>query len=95
MASAAFGGFGPRIFAVVLSGVAVTYLLIEPIYTLRIAESSSAIQLALFCVVGVTIAWGVTLLTRARQQAEESRERFHRTFAHAHIGWSWLMRRAE
>jgi PAS domain S-box-containing protein len=86
MASAAFGGLGPGIFAVALSGVAVTYLLLEPLYTLRIGESASAIQLALFCVVGVTIAWGVTLLTRARQQAEEGRERFHRTFAHAHIG---------
>jgi K+-sensing histidine kinase KdpD len=72
MASAAFGGFGPGIFAVVLSGVAVIYLLIEPVCTFRIAEPSSAIPLALFVVVGVTIAWGVTLLTRARQQAEES-----------------------
>jgi PAS domain S-box-containing protein len=86
MASPGFGGLAPGIFAVVLSGVAILYLIIEPIYTFRIAETSSAIQLVLFVVVGVTIAWGVTLLTRARQQAEESRERFHRTFAHAHIG---------
>jgi PAS domain S-box-containing protein len=41
----------------------------------------------LFGVVGVAITWGVTLLTRARWQAEESRERFHSAFADSHIGF--------
>jgi PAS domain S-box-containing protein len=87
MASAALGGFGPGIFAVLLSGVAAVYFLFEPIYSFRIADPADAIPLALFGVVGVAITWGVTLLTRARQQAEESRERFHRAFADSHIGF--------
>jgi K+-sensing histidine kinase KdpD len=73
MASAAFGGFGPGMFAVLLSGVAAVYFLFEPIYSFRITDPAAAIPLVLFGVVGAAITWGVTLLTRARQQAEESR----------------------
>src|SRR5262249_44450726 len=87
MASAALGGFGPGIFAVLLSGVSEVYFLFEPVYSFRIADPANSIPLALFGVVGVAITWGVTLLTRARQQAEESRVRFHSAFADSHIGF--------
>jgi PAS domain S-box-containing protein len=87
MASAALGGFGPGVFAVSLSVVAAVYFLFAPAYSFRIADPADAIPLALFGVVGVAITWGVTLLTRARQQAEESRERFHSAFADSHIGF--------
>src|SRR5215475_4749510 len=66
MASAALGGFGAGVFAVVLSGVSAVFFLIEPVYTFRVTDRSSAIPLVLFGFVGVTIAWGVALLTRAR-----------------------------
>jgi PAS domain S-box-containing protein len=88
MASAAWGGFGPGVFAVLLSGVAALYFLLEPLYSFRLADPAYGIPLALFGVVGVAVTWGVTLLTRARQQAEESRERFHSAFADAHIGFA-------
>ena len=87
MASAALGGFGPGILAVLLSGVAAVYFLFEPTHSFRIADPANSIPLALFGVVGVAITWGVTLLTRARQQAEENRERFHSAFADSHIGF--------
>jgi PAS domain S-box-containing protein len=88
MAGAAFGGFGPGIFAVLLSGVAAVYFLLEPLYSFTIEDPTYIIPLVLFGVVGVATTWGVTLLTRARQQAEESRERFQRAFADAHIGFA-------
>ena len=86
MASAATGGFGAGILAVLLSCLAAVYFLVEPLNSFRIADPTSTVPLALFGVVGTLITWGVTLLTRARQQAEESQERFHRAFADAHIG---------
>jgi two-component system sensor histidine kinase KdpD len=51
MAGAAFGGFGPGIFAVLLSGVAAVYVLIQPIYSFRIGDPAYTIPLALFGVV--------------------------------------------
>jgi PAS domain S-box-containing protein len=88
MVSTAFGGVGPGILAVFLSGASTAYFLIEPTYSFRIGDPLFAMPLILFGVVGFAIVWGVTLLTRARQQAEESRERFHRAFVDAHIGFA-------
>src|SRR5215467_15097759 len=58
MASAALGGFGPGIFAVLLSGVAAAYFLFEPFNSFRIADPVNAVPLVLFGVVGVAITWG-------------------------------------
>jgi PAS domain S-box-containing protein len=88
MATAAWGGFGAGIFAVLLAIFAAFYFLIEPIYTFRLGDPAYTIPLVLFGIVGSVITWGVTLLTRARQQAEESRERFHSAFVDAHIGFA-------
>jgi PAS domain S-box-containing protein len=86
MGSAAWGGFGAGIFSVLLSGLAALYVLIEPVYTFRMSDPEDLIPLVLFGFVGIAITYGVTLLIQARQQAEESRERFHTAFADSHIG---------
>jgi PAS domain S-box-containing protein len=88
MVTAAAGGFGPGIFAVLLSSFAGVFFLIEPIYSFRVGDPADTIPVILFAIVGVAIVWGVTLLNRARRQAEETRERFYRAFADAHIGFA-------
>jgi two-component system cell cycle sensor histidine kinase/response regulator CckA len=88
MVTAAYGGFWPGIFAVVLSIGAALFFVIEPVHSFRVADPFDLIPVVLFGFVGFAITWSVTLMRRSRQQAETSQERFYRAFVDARIGFA-------
>ena len=61
-----YGGFGPGVVATVLAALALTYLWLPPLYSLRIREVQDATALLLF----VAIGFAISLLNEARVRAE-------------------------
>ncbi|PYO21630.1 MAG: hypothetical protein DMD85_13575 [Candidatus Rokuibacteriota bacterium] len=61
-----YGGFGPGVVATVLAAVALTYLWLPPLYSLRIHDIQDATGLLLFVAVG----FAISLLNEARVRAE-------------------------
>ncbi|HEX3447436.1 MAG TPA: response regulator [Isosphaeraceae bacterium] len=86
--AAYLGGLGPGLLATVISALAATFFLVEPLYSFAIHSGSDAVALAVFLVVGVIISGlGESLqlarrriVTVERQRAEvalrETEERF-------------------
>ena len=64
---AIYAGFGPALFATVLSTLSLAFLFIPPQYSLNIG-ADDAIRLAVFAMVSYAIAW----VSSARRQAEEA-----------------------
>jgi len=54
---ALLGGFGPALFATLLSAAIADYLFLEPINSLAVNNTRDIVGLALFGVMGVTISW--------------------------------------
>ena len=69
--SAAFGGFGPAIFATVISTFAAAYLFIPPYYSLRIDNSVSIGILVTFVTIGIMLSLIGRRLHQLKRQAEE------------------------
>ncbi|HEX3448125.1 MAG TPA: DUF4118 domain-containing protein, partial [Isosphaeraceae bacterium] len=96
--AAYLGGLGPGLLATVISALAATFFLVEPLYSFAIHSGSDAVALAVFLLVGVIISGlGESLqlarrriVTVERQRAEEAlretEERFRGTFEHAAVG---------
>jgi K+-sensing histidine kinase KdpD len=61
-----YGGFGPGVVATVLAGVALTYLWLPPLYSLRIGDVQDVTGLLLF----IAIGFAISLLNEARVRAE-------------------------
>ena len=57
MVAAWFGGFGPGVFASLLSAALAVFFFIEPARSFAIAQSADLISLALFVATGIGIAW--------------------------------------
>ena len=61
-----YGGFGPGVVATVLAAVALTYLWMPPLYSLRIRDIQDATAVLLF----VAIGFAISLLNEARVRAD-------------------------
>ncbi len=61
-----YGGFGPGVLATLLAAVALTYLWLPPLYSLRIQDVQDASGLLLF----VAIGFAISLLNEARLRAD-------------------------
>jgi K+-sensing histidine kinase KdpD len=61
-----YGGFGPGVVATVLAALALTYLWLPPLYSLRIRDIQDATGLLVF----VAIGFAISLLSEARVRAE-------------------------
>jgi K+-sensing histidine kinase KdpD len=61
-----YGGFGPGVVATVLAALALAYLWLPPLYSLRIRDVQDATGLLLF----VAIGFAISLLNEARLRAE-------------------------
>jgi two-component system, sensor histidine kinase and response regulator len=70
-----FGGFWPGLLATVLSALAATYFLIEPLYSLQISTVHDALALGLLVLVGMLMSGLSESLHRARRRivADERR----------------------
>lgn len=71
MVSAWYGGYGPGVFSTLLGAVIGSHLFLEPIYSLRIANTSDRVAVALFVLTGVMISVLSQALRSSRQRAEE------------------------
>lgn len=71
MVSAWYGGYGPGVFATLLGAVIGSYLFLEPLYSLKIANTSDRVAVALFVLTGVMISVLSQALRASRQRAEE------------------------
>jgi two-component system sensor histidine kinase KdpD len=70
---AVVGGVGPAIAAAILTSLALNWFFTEPRHTLTIAETSSAIALGVFLVVGVTVSLLVSQVARRSGEAARAR----------------------
>jgi two-component system sensor histidine kinase/response regulator len=61
-----YGGFGPGVLASLLAAVALAYLWLPPLYSLRIQDVQDASGLLLF----VAIGFAISLLNEARLRAD-------------------------
>ena len=61
-----YGGFGPGVVATILAAVALSYLWLPPLYSLRIRDADDVTSLLLF----VAIGFAISLLNEARVRAE-------------------------
>lgn len=68
--SAWIGGFGPALFATLLSALVVGYVLLEPRVSLQVLDPGELLALGLFGVVGVTMSAIGGRMLRARDRAE-------------------------
>ncbi len=71
MLAAVLGGFGPGLFATVLSALAADYFIIPPVRGFAIADAGDAVGLALFVAMGVFMSGVAGLYHRSRRRAEE------------------------
>lgn len=72
--SAIYGGFGPAIFATILSAAVANYFFIHPLYSFRIEDASSAVAVIVFLGVGTVISF---LGKRLKElQAETEKQSF-------------------
>ena len=61
-----YGGFGPGVVATLLAALALSYLWLPPLYSLRIRDIQDATSLLIF----VAIGFAISLLNEARVRAE-------------------------
>ena len=61
-----YGGFGPGVLATLLAALALAYLWLPPLYSLRIQDAQDASGLLLF----VAIGFAISLLNEARLRAD-------------------------
>ena len=62
-----YGGFGPGILATLLTAVALTYLWMSPLYSMRIRDVQDVATVLLF----IAIGFAISLLNEARRRAED------------------------
>ena len=61
-----YGGFGPGLLATILGAFVLSYLLLPPLYSLRIRDIQDASSLLVFVAAG----FAISLLAEARLQAQ-------------------------
>lgn len=61
-----FGGFGPGVLATLLGAIALTFLWMPPLYSLRIGDIRDATAVLVF----VAIGFAISLLSEARRRAD-------------------------
>ena len=71
MLVALLGGFGPALFATLLSGAFVEYFLMEPLNSFAVRHPRDVIGLALFGVMGITMSWVGDLFRRRARRLQE------------------------
>jgi len=65
------GGFGPGVFATVLSAFALAYLWFPPLYSFRIGRQQDAVALLLFMAINFVISLLTEALLRAKHRNAE------------------------
>jgi len=70
-----FGGFGPGMLAIALSGLAATFFLIEPVGRLAIASRADAVSMAVFISGSLFVVWVCERLRRAIRQVAQAEAR--------------------
>lgn len=73
VATALIGGIVPAIVAAVLSGVLLNLLFIHPTLTFTISDPENALAVAVFLVIGISVASVVDLAARRTKQAVQAR----------------------
>jgi PAS domain S-box-containing protein len=71
MLIALLGGFGPALFATLLSGAFAEYFLMEPLNSFAVRNSGDVVGLVLFGAIGVTISWLGDLFRRRAKRLQE------------------------
>src|SRR5262249_5055321 len=79
--AAYFGGFGPGLLATVLSGLAATYFLVHPLFSLEITTVHDAVAVTLLVLVGAVISGLSESLHRSRGRVAASERRYAVTLA--------------
>ena len=79
--AAYLGGFGPGLLATVVSALAATFFLVEPLYSFAINSGSDAVALVVFLLVGVIISGLMESLDRSRRRIAASERRYAVTLA--------------
>ena len=69
-AVAYIGGFGPTLFATLLSVLAVVYLFVDPVPTLPLGDPAAQVGAALFILSGIATGWLGESRLRANRRAE-------------------------
>lgn len=72
-----YGGFGPGLFATILSGVVSSYLFLHPIYSFHIEHPFDRTRVALFFITGIMTSVICESLHRAKKTSEEEAEQAH------------------
>ncbi|MES2306341.1 MAG: PAS domain S-box protein [Gemmatimonadota bacterium] len=76
-----YGGTGPGLFALVVGGLGVDYLLLVPTYTFAIRTEAQAIGLGAFVLLGLAAIWLVHTQRRARIRSETESDLLRITLA--------------
>lgn len=72
------GGVGPSLLAALIGGVALTWLFLEPVPSLRIDDVTDMARLAMYAVLAVTIVAITYFLRRSRERATSREEDLRR-----------------
>jgi diguanylate cyclase (GGDEF)-like protein/PAS domain S-box-containing protein len=70
--SALLGGFGPGFIATVLSAIGLNYLILPPLYSLKVADSYDLLQWSILIVCGLIVSIFSEMLMRMRFKAEHN-----------------------
>src|SRR5262249_18731491 len=79
--AAYFGGFWPGLVATALSGLAATYFLVDPIYSLAITTVHDAVAVSLFLLVSTVISALSESRLRSHRRTAASERRYAVTLA--------------
>jgi PAS domain S-box-containing protein len=71
MACAWYGGFGPGLFATLLSALAGRYFLLEPLHSLAPARPADGLGMVLYLALGIALSAVIEAFHRARRQVEQ------------------------
>src|SRR5262245_15613053 len=74
--AAYFGGFWPGLLATVLSGLAATYFLVHPLFSLEITTVHDEVAVALFVLVGTVISGLSESRLRSHRRVAASERRY-------------------
>jgi HD-GYP domain-containing protein (c-di-GMP phosphodiesterase class II)/PAS domain-containing protein len=75
MFAAVFGGLLPGLFATALSVLAIDLFILDPLYSLKIANFPDVVALSLFALIGVLISFLAERFRRGRQTIAELRQK--------------------
>lgn len=75
-------GFGPGIFATLLSGISIDYFFVQPTFGFNWSDIIETSRLVIFTIEGFILCWLVTARNKASQEIQNSREQLQALLLH-------------